>query len=60
MGRRLRLAQALADGTLEGDELELAKANRVVVQEAENIKRMKYRKETKMVESKIRKVAKHG
>jgi len=60
MGRRLRLAQALADGTLEGDELEVAKSNRIVVQEAERIKRSKFKSEPKHLEEKKRRVLKHG
>ena len=47
MGDRLRLAQALADGTLTGNELVIAKANRIVVQEAERIK-MEAHKKIKM------------
>lgn len=57
MGKRLRLAQALADDELEGVELELAKSNRIIVQESERIK--KQRMKLKDVEIKTRGI-KHG
>ncbi len=60
MGKRLRLAQALADDLLIGEELRIAKGNRIVVQEAERIKRETHVKEKKMKSSEIRKVVKNG
>ena len=42
MGKRLRLARGLADGTLSPAEKREAEANRVVVQEAERIKKAKH------------------
>jgi fructose-specific phosphotransferase system component IIB len=54
------LAQALADGTLEGEELEIAKANRIIVQESENIKKNRFKKEEKILDSKTRKAVKNG
>ncbi len=60
MGRRLRLAQALANDELEGVELEIAKSNRIIVQEAAAIKRSKFQKEQKIADDKTRKVVKNG
>jgi hypothetical protein len=49
MGKRLRLAQGLADGTLSGFELEEAKKNQIVLQESERIKKENEKKIPKRV-----------
>jgi len=49
MGKRIRLAQALADGTLDGEELALAKGNRIIVQMANDIKSLNKKKTLRRV-----------